>query len=57
MSEISLANQIYIDLREQILDGTIISNDIINEKIIASKYNVSKTPSVKHYIDYAKKVI
>ena len=37
MSEISLANQIYIDLREQILDGTIISNDIINEKIIASK--------------------
>ncbi len=44
MSEISLANQIYIDLREQILDGTIISNDIINEKIIASKYNVSKTP-------------
>ena len=33
MSEISLANQIYIDLREQILDGTIISNDIINENL------------------------
>ncbi len=44
MSEISLANQIYIELREQILDGTIISNDIINEKSLALKYNVSKTP-------------
>lgn len=44
MSEISLANQIYIELREQILNGTIASNDIINEKSLAQKYTVSKTP-------------
>lgn len=44
MHEESRANQIYTELREQIIGGEITSNDIITEKDLASKYGVSKTP-------------
>lgn len=44
MKEESIKNRIYNEIMQDILDGVYKANDIINEKALIDKYQVSKTP-------------
>lgn len=44
MVSTTLANQVYVNLRDEIIDGNIGVNVILTEKNLAEKYNVSKAP-------------
>lgn len=44
MGRQSIKSQIYESILKDILDGIYQANDIINEKTLIEKYNVSKTP-------------
>ena len=44
MATTTLANRVYVSLRDEIINGNITANDILSEKDVAEKYEVSKAP-------------